>query len=66
VARYAGVRGHPTVMSPQLWRVALEVAGPDEGARAFLAAHPDLVDDIDVAGDPADLDTPDDLARWQR
>ncbi len=64
VGRYAGRRGHPTVMAPALWRTALELAGPDEGARALLAARPDLVDDVDVPGDPADLDTQADLARW--
>ncbi|MDT4942930.1 MAG: hypothetical protein QOJ34_3019, partial [Pseudonocardiales bacterium] len=36
----------------------------DEGARALLAARPDLVDEVDVPGDPTDLDTPADLARW--
>lgn len=65
VGRYAGRRGHPIVMAPDLWLAALAVAGPDEGARAFLAAHPELVDEVDVPGDPSDLDTPDDLARWQ-
>ena len=65
VARYGTRRGHPIVMAPQLWRAALDLAGPDEGARAFLAARPELVDDVDVPGDPSDLDTPDDLARWQ-
>jgi molybdenum cofactor cytidylyltransferase/nicotine blue oxidoreductase len=64
LARYGARRGHPIVMAAQLWRAALDVAGPDEGARAFLASHPDLVDEVDVPGDPADLDTPDDLARW--
>jgi CTP:molybdopterin cytidylyltransferase MocA len=64
VATYAGRRGHPTVMAPSLWREALELAGPDEGARALLKARADLVDEVDVAGDPADLDTPEDLARW--
>lgn len=64
--RYPTGRGHPTVMSPQLWRQALAAAGPDEGARAFLAANPELVDEVDVAGNPADLDTPDDVRRWQR
>jgi CTP:molybdopterin cytidylyltransferase MocA len=64
VGRYAERRGHPIVMAPGLWRSAIEDAGPDEGARAFLAAHPDLIDEVDVPGDPADLDTPDDLARW--
>jgi molybdenum cofactor cytidylyltransferase/nicotine blue oxidoreductase len=52
-------------MAPDLWRAALDLAGPDEGARAFLAAHPDLVDEVAVDGDPADLDTTDDLNRWR-
>ena len=65
VGRYGTGRGHPTVMSPELWRAALDLAGPDEGARAFLAVHPDLVDEVVVPGDPADLDTRDDLAHWQ-
>ncbi len=64
VASYAGRRGHPTVMSLELWRAALRRAGADEGARALLAERPDLVDDIAVDGDPSDLDTPDDLASW--
>jgi molybdenum cofactor cytidylyltransferase/nicotine blue oxidoreductase len=65
VGRYGGHRGHPIVMAPPLWRAALELAGPDEGARALLSARPELVDEVDVPGNPADLDTPDDLARWR-
>jgi molybdenum cofactor cytidylyltransferase/nicotine blue oxidoreductase len=66
-ARYAGRRrGHPIAMAPALWGAALALAGPDEGARALLRARPELVDEIDVAGDASDLDTPADLARWQR
>jgi CTP:molybdopterin cytidylyltransferase MocA len=64
VGSYAGRRGHPTVMEPALWREALALAAPDEGARALLAARADLVDEVPVAGDATDLDTPDDLARW--
>ncbi|MEX5631195.1 nucleotidyltransferase family protein [Parafrankia sp. FMc2] len=64
MGRYGDRRGHPIVMAPDLWRAALALAGPDEGARRFLAAHADLVDAVPVPGDPADLDTPDDLARW--
>src|SRR5207249_4962353 len=41
VGRYAGRRGHPIVMAPDLWQAALELAGPDEGARALLAARPE-------------------------
>jgi molybdenum cofactor cytidylyltransferase/nicotine blue oxidoreductase len=64
IARYGSRRGHPTVMAPALWREALALAGPDEGARALLAARPELVDEVEVDGDPTDLDTPADLARW--
>jgi CTP:molybdopterin cytidylyltransferase MocA len=66
VGRYTGRRGHPTVMSPALWREALLLAAPDEGARALLAARPDLVDEIEVPGRADDLDTPGDLARWEK
>jgi molybdenum cofactor cytidylyltransferase/nicotine blue oxidoreductase len=64
VASYAGRRGHPTVMSPALWREALTLAGADEGARGLLGARPDLVDEVAVSGTATDLDTPDDLRRW--
>jgi CTP:molybdopterin cytidylyltransferase MocA len=64
VGRYGDRWGHPIVMAPDLWRTALAGAGRDEGARALLAARPDLVDQVEVPGDPADLDTPEDLARW--
>jgi len=66
IGRYSERSGHPIVMGPDLWRAALDVAGPDEGARAFLAAHAELIDEVDVPGDPSDLDTPDELARWQQ
>ena len=64
VATYGGRRGHPTVMSAQLWRDALAMAAADEGARTFLASRSDLVDEVPVDGDPTDLDTPNDLAQW--
>lgn len=66
VATYDGVRGHPIVMSPGLWREAITLAAPDEGARALLRARADLVDEVAVEGDPADLDTPADLDAWLR
>jgi CTP:molybdopterin cytidylyltransferase MocA len=65
LARYVDRRGHPIVMAPDLWREAIELAAPDEGARALLIRRSDLIDEVDVLGDPSDLDTPDDLARWQ-
>jgi len=64
VATYDRRRGHPTVMAPDLWRRALALAGPDEGARALLRVEADAVDEIAVDGDPTDLDTPDELATW--
>lgn len=63
VARYPAGRGHPIVMSLRLWRRALELAGPDEGARVLLRATPD-VHEVEVDGDAADLDSPEDLVRW--
>lgn len=65
VATAGGRRTHPTVMAAEQWRAARGLAGPDEGARAYLRAHPELVDEIPVDVDPTDLDTPDDLAAWR-
>jgi molybdenum cofactor cytidylyltransferase/nicotine blue oxidoreductase len=65
IGRVGGRRVHPTVMAPAQWREALALAGPDEGARRYLAAHPDLLDEVDVAAEPDDLDTPEDLAAWR-
>lgn len=66
VGCYDGRRGHPTVMSPDLWHGALSLAGADEGGRALLSARPELVDEIDVPGTADDLDEPADLARWEQ
>lgn len=65
IADFGGVRGHPIVMAPGMWREAVRDAEPDEGARGYIAANFESVDLVPVPGDPADLDTPADLARWQ-
>lgn len=65
IGSYAGRTSHPIVMAPAQWHDALAMAGPDEGARRYLAAHPDLIDPVPVAGDPQDLDTPEDLESWR-
>ncbi|MDT4996850.1 MAG: hypothetical protein QOD45_918 [Pseudonocardiales bacterium] len=65
IARYPGRPGHPIAMALPRWREALALAGADEGARALLAAHAELVDEIPVPGAPEDLDTPADLAAWR-
>jgi nicotine blue oxidoreductase len=44
---------------------ALTTAEPDEGARRFLRANPNLIDIITVGGIGADLDSPADLSSWQ-
>ena len=62
VASYPGRRGHPIVMTVPQWRESVGWAAPDEGARAFLAAHEALIDEIEVPGDPTDLDTPQDVS----
>jgi molybdenum cofactor cytidylyltransferase/nicotine blue oxidoreductase len=59
-----GHRTHPVVMEPHLWVEAIGMAGPDEGARRFLAHRPELVDEIEVPGDPFDLDVPEDLGHF--
>lgn len=64
-AWFGGRRGHPIVMSPALWRDALALAGPGDGARALLAERAGLVDDVAVDGSTDDLDTPADLGRWR-
>jgi nicotine blue oxidoreductase len=42
-----------------------QLATGDVGARPFLAAHPELITPVpcDDIADPADIDTPADLAR---
>ena len=66
IATYGGRRSHPVVAPTMLWNAALALAGPDEGARAFMAAHPEYVDPVEVPGDPVDLDTPDDVRSWEQ
>lgn len=66
VGSYPGRRrGHPVVMDRALWREAVTLAPPDEGARILMWAKRSLVDEVRVLGDAADLDTPADLAAWE-
>jgi molybdenum cofactor cytidylyltransferase/nicotine blue oxidoreductase len=61
LAQYPDGSAHPVVMAPNLWHEALRLAGPDEGARRYLAANEGLVDLVPAAGYASDLDTPADL-----
>lgn len=63
VATWDGQPGHPVLLDASIWDAVRESATGDVGARAFLRAHPDRVVSVpcDGLGDPADVDTPDDL-----
>lgn len=69
IARGA-VRGrptHPVVLEIHAALDAAAAAHDDEGARAYLRAHAELLDTIDLTccADDADIDTPEDLLRWR-
>ena len=55
-ASYLGERGHPVLLARAVWEDV-----PDEGARS-LPARLVACDDL---GSPGDVDTADDLERWQ-
>lgn len=62
-----GSATHPVVFDLAGAQAAAALAVGDEGARAHLRAHPELVDMIDISdiGAAADIDTPEDLSRWE-
>ncbi|GAB3416728.1 nucleotidyltransferase family protein [Flindersiella endophytica] len=65
VATYGGRPRNPVLLSRSVWTDVLDAATGDQGARAWLRAHPDHVHSVpcDDTGSPDDLDTPDDLER---
>lgn len=64
VARYGSRRGHPVAIDRPLWTEVAALAEGDQGAREFMRARPELVTEVACTGDPGDIDTPADLARW--
>jgi len=66
VATYGGERRNPVLIARDHWAEVASLAVGDVGARPFLIAHPELVTAVECGdiGDPTDVDTPEDLARF--
>ena len=66
-ATYGGRPRNPVLFSRGVWPMLVAELAGDEGARPFLRRHPELVVRVpcDGVGDPADVDTAEDLRRLE-
>lgn len=65
VATYGGVRANPVLIGRAHWEEALALTG-DEGARVLLRRRGAAEVPCDGTGEPADVDTPDDLIALEK
>ncbi|BBL80364.1 4-diphosphocytidyl-2C-methyl-D-erythritol synthase [Rubrobacter xylanophilus] len=67
VATYGGSARNPVLFAREVWPLLEDELEGDEGARRVLRRHPELVCQVpcDGVGDPADVDTKEDLRRLE-